>query len=75
MAAELRKEALTFTADETKSANWLMLSVLEAVYQFERKMVLERQHEGIAKAQRAESTGVDKTALTAKPSRLALIRK
>ncbi len=52
-AVEFRKEALTFAADETKPANRLMLTVLEAIYQFEREMVLERQREGIAKAQRA----------------------
>ena len=52
-AVEFRKEALTFTAEEMKPANRLMLSVLAAIYQFEREMVLERQREGIAKAQRA----------------------
>ncbi len=45
-----------------------MLSVLVAIYQFEREMVLERQREGIAKAQQAGRYRANKTALTDKPS-------
>ena len=53
VAVEFRREALTFTSDETKPTNKLMLEVLESVCQFERELVLERRREGIAKAQRA----------------------
>lgn len=44
------KESLTFTGDKANPMNELMLSMLGAVYQFERSMILERQREGIAKA-------------------------
>jgi DNA invertase Pin-like site-specific DNA recombinase len=43
------KENLIFTGEESPMAN-LMLSVLEAVAQFERDLIKERQREGIALA-------------------------
>lgn len=43
------KESLTFNGDSNPMQE-LMVSLLGAVYQFERSMLLERQREGIAKA-------------------------
>jgi len=45
------KESLTFTGEDSPMAN-LLLSMLGAVAEFERALILERQREGIAKAQR-----------------------
>lgn len=42
-----RKESMTFTGDDS-SASKLMLSIMGAVAEFERSMILERQREGIA---------------------------
>ena len=42
------KENLTFTSDQTDAVSQLLLSMLGAVYQFERNIMLERQREGIA---------------------------
>lgn len=47
------KESLTFSADGSDPMSQLMLSMLGAVYQFERSIMLERQREGIAKAKAA----------------------
>ena len=47
------KENLTFNADASDPMSQLMLSMLGAVYQFERSILLERQREGIAKAREA----------------------
>jgi DNA invertase Pin-like site-specific DNA recombinase len=44
------KENLIFSHDSANPINNLMLTLLGAVYQFEREMMLERQREGIAKA-------------------------
>tara|TARA_R110002094_G_scaffold69674_1_gene78584 strand:+ start:4401 stop:4952 length:552 start_codon:yes stop_codon:yes gene_type:complete len=44
------KENLIFSHDSANPINNLMLTLLGAVYQFEREMILERQKEGIAKA-------------------------
>jgi DNA invertase Pin-like site-specific DNA recombinase len=44
------KENLIFSHDSSNPINNLMLTLLGAVYQFEREMLLERQKEGIAKA-------------------------
>lgn len=38
----------TFTNDQTDAVSQLLLSMLGAVYQFERNIMLERQREGIA---------------------------
>ncbi|BDD80308.1 transposase [Tsukamurella pulmonis] len=43
------KEALTFTGEESPMSN-LLLSLLGAVAEFERSLILERQREGIALA-------------------------
>lgn len=43
------KEGLTFTGEDSPMSN-LMLSMMGAVAEFERAMLLERQREGIAKA-------------------------
>lgn len=47
------KENLTFSHDSSNPINNLMLTLLGAVYQFEREMILERQKEGISKAKLA----------------------
>jgi DNA invertase Pin-like site-specific DNA recombinase len=44
---EFVKESLTFTGDDSPM-NTLLLSMLGAVAEFERSMILERQREGIA---------------------------
>jgi DNA invertase Pin-like site-specific DNA recombinase len=46
------KENLTFTGDDSPMAN-LLLSMLGAVAEFERSLILERQREGIAIAKAA----------------------
>lgn len=46
------KEGLTFTRDESDPCSVLMLSVMGAVAEFERSLLLERQREGIAVAKR-----------------------
>jgi len=47
------KEGLTFSSDESDPCAVLMLSVMGAVAEFERSMILERQREGIAIAKAA----------------------
>lgn len=42
------KENLTFTNNQSDAVSQLLLSMLGAVYQFERNIMLERQREGIA---------------------------
>ena len=44
------KEGLVFRGDKTDAMSQLLLSMLGAVYQFERSILLERQREGIALA-------------------------
>lgn len=46
------KENLTFTAGGENSMNNLMLTMLGAVAQFERELILERQREGIEAAKK-----------------------
>lgn len=46
---EFVKESLTFTGEESPMSN-LLLSLLGAVAEFERSLILERQREGIALA-------------------------
>lgn len=58
------KENLTFTADETDPCGVLMLSVMGAVAEFERSLLLERQREGIAVAKRAGKYKGRKPSLT-----------
>jgi DNA invertase Pin-like site-specific DNA recombinase len=50
---QFAKESLIFSHDSSNPINNLMLTLLGAVYQFEREMILERQKEGIAKAKLA----------------------
>lgn len=47
VAVEFLKEGLKFTGEDTPVAN-LMLSIMGAVAEFERSLILERQKEGIA---------------------------
>ena len=49
MRAQFAKEQLTFTGDDTAMAT-LLLSVMGALAEFERSLILERQSEGIALA-------------------------
>ena len=49
---QLVKESLTFAGDDSPM-NTLLLSMLRAVAEFERSMILERQREGIALAKAA----------------------
>ena len=46
-------ENLTFASDDSDPCGVLMLSVMGAVAEFERSLLLERQREGIAVAKRA----------------------
>lgn len=48
VAVQFVKEHLTFTRDESDPCSVLMLSIMGAVAEFERSMILERQREGIA---------------------------
>lgn len=52
VAVRFNKEGLSFTG-EANAMQELMLSMLGAVYQFERKMALERQREGVQQAKKA----------------------
>jgi DNA invertase Pin-like site-specific DNA recombinase len=57
------KEALTF-GDTTNPCNELMLTIMAAVAQFERSLILERQREGIAIAKAAGKYTGRKPSLT-----------
>ena len=61
---EFVKENLTFAGDDSPM-NTLLLSMLGAVAEFERSMILERQREGIALARAAGKYKGRKAALTA----------
>ncbi len=52
VAVQFVKESLTFTGEDSPMAN-LLLSMLGAVAEFERALILERQREGIALAKAA----------------------
>jgi DNA invertase Pin-like site-specific DNA recombinase len=52
VAVQFIKESLTFTGEDSPMAN-LLLSMLGAVTEFERALILERQREGIALAKAA----------------------
>lgn len=60
---EFVKESLTFSGDDSPM-NTLLLSMLGAVAEFERSMILERQREGIALAKAAGKYKGRKAALT-----------
>jgi DNA invertase Pin-like site-specific DNA recombinase len=49
VVVKFHKEVLTFNGDDTPMAN-LLLTMLGAVAEFERALILERQREGIAVA-------------------------
>ena len=53
MQVRFVKEGLTFSSDESDRCAVLMRSVMGAVAEFERSMILERQREGIALAKAA----------------------
>ncbi|WP_046301330.1 recombinase family protein [Mycobacterium sp. UM_Kg27] len=61
---EFLKDSLTFAGDDS-AMNTLLLSMLGAVAEFERSMILERQREGIALAKAAGKYKGRKAALTA----------
>lgn len=63
VAVEFVTERLTFTGDDSPM-NTLLLSMLGAVAEFERSMILERQREGIAIAKKAGKYKGRKPALT-----------
>ncbi|MGC5245571.1 recombinase family protein [Gordonia sp. DT219] len=58
------KEGMTFTRDESDPCSVLMLSVMGAVAEFERSLILERQREGIAVAKAAGKYKGRKAALS-----------
>jgi len=60
---EFAKESLTFTGEDS-AMNTLLLSMLGAVAEFERSMILERQREGIAIAKAAGKYTGRKAALS-----------
>lgn len=60
---EFVKESLTFTGEDN-AMNTLLLSMLGAVAEFERSLILERQREGIALAKAAGKYKGRKAALT-----------
>ena len=60
---EFVKESLTFTGEDS-AMNTLLLSMLGAVAEFERSMILERQREGIAIAKTAGKYKGRKASLT-----------
>jgi DNA invertase Pin-like site-specific DNA recombinase len=63
VAVKFEKEALTFTGESSPMAN-LLLSMLGAVAEFERSIILERQREGIAIAKREGAYKGRKPSLT-----------
>lgn len=69
---EFVKESLAFTGEDS-AMNTLLLSMLGAVAEFERSMILERQREGIALAKAAGKYTGRKVALTS--AQAALLRE
>ena len=69
---EFAKESLTFTGEDS-AMNTLLLSMLGAVAEFERSMILERQREGIAIARTAGKYKGRKASLT--PAQAAQMRE
>lgn len=53
VAINFKKENLRFDNNKANPMNELMVTILGAIYQFERSMLLERQREGIAIAKAA----------------------
>ncbi|BEU02966.1 resolvase [Agarivorans sp. OAG1] len=52
VSLHFHQENLVFTADSSSPMNQLLLTLLGAIYQFERAMIRERQAEGIALAKK-----------------------
>ncbi|WP_411993552.1 recombinase family protein [Agarivorans sp. DSG3-1] len=52
VSLHFHRENLVFTADSSSPMNQLLLTLLGAIYQFERAMIRERQAEGIALAKK-----------------------
>jgi len=69
---EFAKEGLSFTGDDS-AMNTLLLSMLGAVAEFERSMILERQREGIAIAKAAGKYRGRKASLS--PAQAAQLRQ
>jgi DNA invertase Pin-like site-specific DNA recombinase len=69
---EFVKESLTFTGEDSAMST-LLLSMLGAVAEFERSMILERQREGIAIAKAAGKYKGRKPSLT--PSQVSELRQ
>ena len=65
---EFVKESLTFTGEDS-AMNTLLLSMLGAVAEFERSMILERQREGIVLAKAAGKYKGRKASLTGDQAR------
>lgn len=63
VAVQFAKQGLTFTGDDDAMSK-LMLSMLGAVAEFERELILERQREGVAIAKAAGKYKGRKAALT-----------
>ena len=63
VAVRFEKESLTFTGESSPMAD-LLLSMLGAVAEFERALILERQREGIAVAKAAGAYKGRKPSLT-----------
>ncbi|MCQ4235819.1 recombinase family protein [Pseudomonas stutzeri] len=72
VAVRFNKEGLSFTG-EANPMQELMLSMLGAVYQFERSMMLERQREGIQQAKAAGKYKGGKARVDAESIKEALI--
>jgi DNA invertase Pin-like site-specific DNA recombinase len=72
VAVKFEKEALTFTGETSPMAN-LLLSMLGAVAEFERSIILERQREGIAIAKQEGKYKGRKPSLT--PEKAEELRK
>jgi DNA invertase Pin-like site-specific DNA recombinase len=72
VVVKFEKEALTFTGESSPMAN-LLLSMLGAVAEFERALILERQREGIAIAKTEGKYKGRKPALT--PEQVAELRQ
>jgi len=72
VVVKFHKEGLSFTGDDSPMAN-LLLSMLGAVAEFERALILERQREGIAIAKEAGAYKGRKPSLT--PERATELRE
>jgi DNA invertase Pin-like site-specific DNA recombinase len=72
VVVKFHKEGLTFTGEDSPMSN-LLLSMLGAVAEFERSIILERQREGIAIAKVDGKYKGRKPSLT--PDRIQELRK